>query len=70
MSIMVSERHGRRYGTCGWCGRHNQKLTYTVSVEHGEYHASCVCQRCLDEYRENLGNQLRKEWEELVGSEE
>lgn len=56
--MMISAKKNRRYGTCGWCGRHNQKLTFTVYVIDGAYHAADVCQRCLDEYHRDLARKV------------
>jgi hypothetical protein len=43
-----------RTGECAWCGRHRERLIYTVYVMDGAYHAANVCERCLEEYRAGL----------------
>ena len=53
-TVYVGAKRRVRRGTCGWCERHNQKLTMTVYVLNGAYHAADVCDRCLNEFRNNL----------------
>lgn len=68
MTMMVSQRHNRRRGPCDWCGR-NKKLTYTVYVMGGSYHAACICPKCLEEYEANLSRKIHRECKEVTGDE-
>lgn len=49
--MFVSSKRGRRFGTCAWCGKREQRLTMTVHRTKDDYRQADVCDACLDKYR-------------------
>lgn len=41
-----------RIGKCAWCGKHNQRLFFLTWVYDGRILSDWVCEKCLDEYRQ------------------
>jgi len=50
--FLVSSHRGRRFGTCAWCGRRDQKLTMTVHRTTNDYRQADVCEACLNKNRD------------------